>query len=253
MRPGDQPRLVVQRQRHPWRVRFLVGGVTALVLALGWGLYSLGKARAPGDWERIQVARERLEGERRRLIEENRRLEARNRDLNERLVVLERAADIDREATAELRQSLREMQERLSEYKKELAFYRGIVSPEEAKAGVRVQHFAVDSAADGGVYRFNLVLIQAARHDRRIDGRALLRFEGLRGGESLGLGWSDVALDSDSKLVFSFKYFQELSGTFRLPEDFEPTLVEVEIAPGGGGSEAFTDSYDWQQLIRARD
>lgn len=248
MRPGDQPRLVVQRQRHPWAIRLAVGAVAALVLGLGWGLYALGKSQAPGNWQRVEVARERLEGERKRLIEENRRLEAENRRLNERLVVLQRAADIDREATAELRQSLRDMQERLSEYKKELAFYRGILSPEEAKAGVRVQQFEVVTTGEPGVYRFNLVLIQAARHDRQVGGQAILRFEGLRGGESKSLSWSDVALDSTSKLVFSFKYFQELVGTFRLPDDFEPTLVEVEIEPGGSAG-AFTDSYDWRQLV----
>lgn len=252
MRPGDRPRLVVQRQRHPWVTRLGVAGGAALALALAWGIYALGRAQAPGDWERVQVARERLEGERRRLIEENRRLEAENRRLDERVVVLQRAADIDREATAELRQSLREMQERLSEYKKELAFYRGILSPEEAKAGVRVQQLEVDPTGGEDLYRFNLVLIQAARHDRRVEGRVQLRFEGLRGGESVSLGWPDVALDSASRLVFSFKYFQELAGTFRLPQDFDPTLVEIEIAPGGR-SEAFTDSYDWQKIVRAED
>lgn len=246
MSPDEQPRLIVQRRRHPWTVRLAVAGGAALALIFGWGLYTLGKTRAPEDWRRLEAAHERLVDERHRLIERNRRLD-------ERLVSLQREADVDREATAELRRSLRRMQEQLSEYKKELAFYRGIVSPEEARTGVRVQQFELAPTAEDRVYRFHLVLIQATRHDRRLDGRVRLRFEGLREGESLSLRWPEVALDSASKLVFSFKYFQELDGTFRLPRDFEPTLVEVEIAPKGGGSEAFTDSYDWRQLVAAKD
>lgn len=253
MTPGEPSRLIVQRRRHPWLMRLSAAGGAGLLVILAWGFYHLGQIRAPGDWQRAQVAQERLRDERRRLIDETHRLEKENRRLGERVVALERAADIDREATAELRESLRQMQERLSEYKKELAFYRGIVSPEEAKAGVRVQQFGIADTGETGLYRFNLVLIQAARHDRNIRGRVRLRIEGLRGGESAGLRWSDVALDSPSDLVFSFKYFQELSGTFRLPPAFEPTLVEVEIVPGNSGSEAFTDSYDWPQLVRAQE
>lgn len=253
MSQDEQPRLVVQRRRRPWTLPLAAAGGAVLVLALGWGLYALGQSHAPGDWKRVQTARERLGEERRRLVDENRRLEAEKRRLDERVALLEREAGVDREATADLRQSLREMQEQLSEYKKELAFYRGIVSPEEAKTGVRVQQFKVAATTEDRVYRFNLVLMQASRHDRRFRGRVHLRFEGLRDGESLSLGWPDVALDSASKLVFSFRYFQELDGTFRLPQDFQPTLVEVEIAPGGGDSEAFTDSYDWRQLVGAEE
>lgn len=251
MTPDGPPPLVVRHRRHPWLLPLSLAGGAVLVLLLGWGLYQLGKIRAPSELQRVQAAREELADERRRLLEEKRGLEQENRRLGERLAMLERAADIDREATARLRESLQEMQQRLSEYKKELAFYRGIVSPEEARAGVRVQQFAVAGTGEPDLYRFDLVLIQAARHDRRIRGRVRLRIEGVRDGTPATLHWADVALDSASSLVFSFKYFQELAGTFRLPPAFEPTLVEIEIVPGGRGSEAFTDSYDWPQLIRA--
>lgn len=253
MSPGDPPPLVVQRRRHPWLLPLSIAGGAILVVLLGWGMYSLGQARAPGELERVQAAREELQAERRRLLGEIRELKEENRRLGERLVALERAADVDRKSTAELRDSLREMQERVSEYKKELAFYRGIVSPEEARAGVRVQRFGVADTGEAGLYRMSLMLIQATRHDRRVRGRVRLRIEGLREGETASLQWADVALDSASALVFSFKYFQELAGTFRLPREFEPTLVEVEIVPRGRGSEAFTDSYEWPQLVRAEE
>lgn len=251
MTPGEPPRLVVQRRPHPWLVPLSAAGAVVLLVILAWGFYYLGKARAPGNLQQAQAIQERLRDERRSLVDERRALEQEKRRLGERIAALERAADIDREATAKLRESLREMQERLSEYKKELAFYRGIVSPEEARAGVRIQRFEVIDAGEAALYRFNLVLIQAARHDRRIRGRARLRIEGVREGGPATLQWSDVALDSSSDLVFSFKYFQELTGTFRVPREFEPTLVEVEIVPSGGGSGAFTGSYDWPQLIGA--
>lgn len=251
MTPDGPPPLVVQRRRHPWLVPLSVTGGAVLAVILGWGLYNMGKIRAPGNWEHVRMEQERLRDERRRLNREKRSLEEESRRLGERVVMLERAAEIDREATAKLRESLRQMQERVSEYKKELAFYRGIVSPEEARAGVRIQQFEVMDTGEAGLYRFNLVLIQATRHDRRIRGRARLRIEGLRESEPVTLRWADVALDSPSELVFSFKYFQELTGAFRLPEAFEPTLVEIEIVPGSGGSGTFTGSYDWPQLIRA--
>lgn len=245
------PRVVIQDEAHDKRRRLIITGAAALALACSWGLYLLGRAHAPGAQETYQITEQRLAGDRKRLVQENRRLKDENRELTARLVALERADDVDAAAESELRQALTDLQAKVEESNKELAFYRGILSPKEAKAGVRVQQLTLQETAKPRTYRFDLVLIQSARHDKRIDGRVQLRIDGLRDNEAISLSWADVALDPKTKIVFSFKYFQELTGTFRVPENFEPTLVEVEIVPRNRGDDAFVERYDWNKLTQA--
>lgn len=247
----SSPRVVIQDPSRLRRRRIAVAVAAAALLTLVWGAYILGRVQAPGDWQRYRTSQQRLDSERKRLLTENRKLKAENNRLSERVVMLERSADIDEQASTELRDSLSDMQTRMAHLKKELAFYRGILSPQKNKAGVQVEQFTLTKDARDRVYKFDLVLVQAARHDRDVRGSVQLRMDGLRDGEAISFTLSDIALDPDAKLVFSFKYFQELTGTLRIPQNFKPTLVELEVTPKSRGAESFVDSYDWGDLIQA--
>jgi len=245
------PQIVIQDEAHIKRRRLYIAGAAALALAFAWALYALGRAQAPGNYETYQIAQQRLETERKRLTQENRTLQVENRKLTERMVALERSSDIDTAAGSELRQALTDLQAQVADSKKELAFYRGILSPEEAKAGLRVQQFTLSKTKKARTYTFDLVLIQSARHDKRVKGEVKMRVDGLRNNEAISVTWKDIALDSKANIVFSFKYFQELTGTIRVPENFDPTLVEIEVVPRGRGEDSFVDRYDWNKLNNA--
>lgn len=241
-------RLIVETAAQMRRRRLVVGVISAVMLVAGWGLYMLGRMQSSDSAAQYQVVHQTSELDREQLRAENRRLEAENRRLSEQLTEYERSAEVDQTATAELQESLEQMQARVAELKKELAFYRGIVSPEDG-GGLRVQGLSVNSADEQGIYNLHLTLIQAMRYDSEISGRVHIQLHGVRDGESVTLTWPDLALDSASKLVFSFEYFQELGGAFRLPDNLEPTRIEVEVDPDAGGSEAITQTYRWQKLI----
>ena len=244
------PRVVIQDETHAKRRMWFIAVAAAVVLASAFGLYTLGRMHAPGDFSTYQVSQQRLDAERKRLTQENRRLKAENRALSERIVALNRGNDIDNAASDELRQALTDLQAQVEESKKELGFYRGILSPEGAKAGVRVQQLSLEKMRKPRTYNFDLILIQSARNEKRVQGKINVRIDGLRNDEIISLAWDDVALDSKQDIVFSFKYFQEITQAFRLPDNFEPTLVEIEI-DAGKRDDAFVDRYDWNKLIQA--
>lgn len=246
-------RLVVETAARARRRRLLMLALGAFVLLGGWGLYHMGRMNAPSEVVRqVEVAAKRGSADHDELVAENRRLKAENERLSERLTVIKRSAEVDEVADSELHNSLNDLQSRVAELKKELAFYRSIVSPDEAEAGLRVQAFRVDRSRQDEVYRFHLTLIQAMRHEGSVAGSVRMRLEGLRDGESVSLDWSEIALDPGAKLVFSFKYFQELGAAFRVPDNLEPTLVEVEVAPEANGKNAVTETFRWQEVIKAR-
>lgn len=242
------PRVVIQDERQEKRRRLWIAGAAAAAFAFAWALYALGRSQASDVYQTYQVSEQRADTDMKRLSQLNRQLREENRALNARIVTLQRSSDVDTAAGGELRQALAEMQAQVAESKKELAFYRGILSPEEAKAGVRVQQFTLGQTQKERTYTFDLILIQSARHDKSVKGDVKLRVDGLRNDEAISITWDKLVLDSKPNIVFSFKYFQELTGTFRIPENFEPTLVELEVVPRDRSKDSFVDRFDWDKL-----
>jgi hypothetical protein len=226
------------------------------VLLGGWGLYSYTRSHTVSDFERAQLERDRLREDNRDLSQKLRAALSENQQLKDQAAYLSRSQQIDDSACTTVKQSLSTMQAESAELREQLGFYRGIVSPNEAQAGVRVFEFKVyspkDKAGDKqlqpGTYKYDLVLIQSVRHDKRVDGDLAISFEGYRGGVKQTLKLADLATDSNKNLVFSFKYFEEFSGSFRFPDGFKPLRATVTLQ--GDGTPRIDDDYDWNKIMQ---
>jgi hypothetical protein len=242
-------RIVVAAHR-PWRRWALVGGA-ATALALGsWGLYSYSRATAVSDFAKARQEREQLRDENRDMSQKLRAALSENQQLKERVGYLSRSQQINDSACTSVKQSLDAVQQESADLREQLAFYRGIVSPNEAQAGVRVFEFKVYADHKTGGYRYDLVLIQSVRHDKRIDGEVTVRFDGVQGTAKRNVKLADAVTDGNKNLVFSFKYFQEFSGSFRLPDGFRPTRATVSVA--GDGVPEVDEDYDWAKIVQEK-
>lgn len=234
----------VIRVDRPW-LRWAAAGIGAIVVLIGsFTLYALGRSQSGNDWTHTL----RLEAEQRRLITEIRRLRAENSRLSERVVLLERAAEIDKRAAAVLNQSLRDGQTELAALKEQIAFYRGIVSPDESSAGVRVYELQLRPGSEPELYQYDLVLIQVMRHENTVSGNANLTFMGLQNGQPRSYSLAEVDVERGKSLLFSFRYFQQLSGSVRLPEGFVPSRVQVDVTRNGKSPVRFQQLYDWSKV-----
>ncbi len=240
-------RVVIQRHR-PYLRWIMVGSITCALLVAGWALYSYTRTTTVSDFERIRAEREAAIADRQRLAAQLRKTEREMRQLREQVVYLERSKDIDRAACETVRQSLSALQARVGELQEQVAFYRGIVSPEESRAGVRVYQFRVRPTAVERVFQYELILIQSVRHNRRVKGLVQLAVAGMHGDAPQRLPLSALSLDGSDTLVFSFKYFQEFSGEIRLPEGFRPVRVSLALDPDGKQPSIETE-YDWTQIV----
>lgn len=245
-----QPRIVVARQRPWWLKPALIGG-GGFALALGaWGLYLYTRASTVTDFERAQLEVEELREERRSLTRDLRVARDEIRRLEEQVAYIERSQQIDTEACNEVRESLTVLQAETSDLREQLAFYRGIVAPEQSRAGVRVHEFKLRPGSEPGRYSYELVLIQSVRHDKRVAGRIQLELVGTRGADEVRLPWKElVSGDSGANLVFSLKYFEEFAGEIAIPRNFEPVRVLVTLVPEGNGSPRVDESFDWGRLV----
>ncbi len=224
--------------------------VVVVVLLSAFTLYRLTRASVVSDFAAATSERDRLIDERRQLTRELRVAKTEAETLRDQVAYLSRSQEIDTGACQDVKQSLGQLQAESSDLREQLAFYRGIVSPQESQAGVRVYEFRVSAMKTSpNQYRYDLVLIQPVRSDKRVGGQVELSIEGLKSGKKRTLKLDDVASDGARNLLFSFKYFEEFSGQLKLPEDFRPLRVTVSLQPGGGQA-VIEDEYEWAKIVR---
>ena len=171
-----------------------------------------------------------------------------NTRLRERIALLETGEDIDREAYAQVETTLGDLQAQIQQQKEELAFYRGIVSPEDGKRGLKIQEFELTPAGADSEFRMRLVLVQAAAtRDRRISGVVSVSVEGARDGASVTYDVSELlgSTAEAPKFDFSFRYFQNFEHQLVLPNGFVPQRVNVEVSPKGRTADVIKQSFDW--------
>jgi hypothetical protein len=242
---------IVIAAHRPWRRWLLIGGTTAAVLAGGFGLYRYTRAHTVSDFEKANTERNQLRDDNRQLSQQLRAALAENQTLRDQVAYLGRSEQIDGSACSTVKESLTSLQAETADLRQQLTFYRGIVSPSESQAGVRVFEFKVYGAGakdKPGTYKYDLVLIQSVRHDKRIDGDVAVSFEGYDGSAKRSFKLGDLVTDGNKNLVFSFKYFEEFSGSFRFPEGFKPLRATVTLE--GDGTPRIDDDYDWGKIIQ---
>ncbi|HEX4871191.1 MAG TPA: DUF6776 family protein [Nevskiaceae bacterium] len=242
-----QHRIVIQRHRPGLRAA-LIGGGAFLLLVSGFALYHYTRSTTVSDFERTKSELETLREERRSLSRELRQARAEIDELRDQVAFAERSSEIDTQACATVQASLAAIESEAADLREQVAFYRGIVSPEQARAGVRVLELRVSPGEQPGWLRYDLVLIQSVRHDRRIAGSVDLRFEGTRAGKPETLRLSELQAADQPAARFDFKYFQEFGGEFRLPAGFAPGRVRVTLSPSGQGAPEVEDEFEWARI-----
>jgi predicted nuclease with TOPRIM domain len=240
-------KVVIKAYRPRLRYALIAAGSAAIAIS-AWALYSYTRATTVVDFEKAQTERDRLLDERRELTGKLRESNAEIEKLKDQVVYLQRSQEIDQQACATVKTSLASLQEEVADLHEQVAFYRGIVSPDASRAGVRVYEFKVYPTATANVFRYDLVLIQSVRHDRRIAGKVEIRLQGMSNGQTQVRRLSELILSGEPNLVFSFKYFEEFGGEFRLPEGFRPTRAVVAVLPDGGAVPKIEDEFEWSKI-----
>lgn len=239
VKPLLHPTMIV-RPHSPWRRRILLLLILALLAAALWASFEYGRYRAGYDKAAAKSAVADLQ-------HKLAAAEKSNREMRAHIALLEQSQHIDQQARARVKGNLSDLQSEILELREELAFYRGIVSPDDNTAGLKVQRFSVTRGAEPRVFHFHLVLIQAIKHDRKTSGTASLQIVGSREGKDQTLDLKDLRVNGDEDIAFAFRYFQDFDGDFRLPAGFTPSRVVVRADPSGRDN-VVEKSYDWAAL-----
>jgi hypothetical protein len=166
--------------------------------------------------------------------------------LKEQVAMVETHRDIDREAYKEVEESLVALQAEIQEQKDAVAFYRGIVSPEDGAAGLKVQDLQLSRGVAERVYNVRLVLVQSLQHDRKVSGNVNLSVDGEQNGVAATYAYPELLPDDASaEWPFSFRYFQDFERDIVLPDGFTPERIRIEVQSRTRSIDSIEKSFAW--------
>jgi len=217
-------------------MRILIG---AMVLVCAYLIYEFGRIQA--NYNIVDAGHERQA-----YMDRIGVLDAAIAALNEDVAQLETNRDIDRAAYKDVETSLVTLQAKIQEQTNEIAFYRGIVSPADGVAGLRVQDFRLTRADTERAYMVRLVLVQSLKHDRTVSGDVGLFVEGVQDGNDVSYPYSQLRGEAtDSSWAFKFRYFQDFDREIILPDGFTPENIKIEVRSKTRSISSIEESYSW--------
>jgi hypothetical protein len=167
----------------------------------------------------------------------------------QRVAVLERSEQVARAANLDLQQNLRDRQEEISGLRADLAFYSRLTGSGARREGLSVQGLHLATASNSRVYNFNVTLTQTLKGGQVVAGHARVSVNGVVNGKLTTVAWNELAPDQQAGgLPFSFKYFQQLSGSLMLPEGFTPNRIRID-AEAGGESGHTEREFAWSEAL----
>ena len=174
------------------------------------------------------------------------RLEAEVAHGKEQVVMLETEAEIEHAAYRDVEASLVDLQGKIQEQQDAIAFYRGIVSPADGTAGLRVQDLKLSRTERERAWRVRLVLIQAMKHDRKVTGNVVLTVLGREDGEERSYSYAELLPENGERnWAFSFRYFQDFDREVVLPDGFTPERVNVSVESRTRSIASIEESFAW--------
>lgn len=246
---------VVVRRRRPWFVpaaSALLFAACAVGVYAGWAWWhSPTRALFRDSASELEQLRE----ERRRLVRELRAVREELQEARGRNTFEARSCQIDAQACDAVRASVTGLEAEAADLREQLAFYRSIVDPAQARAGVRVLRLALQPGAQAQVWRYELALVQPMRRDRLATGSWDLKIEGLAGQQMQTLVLDALRVGPAVEPRFSFRTFQEIGGELKLPSGFLPSRVTVtlQVQDGKAAPGEVSESFDWARVAATQE
>ena len=213
--------------------------LTVMVVVFAYLVFEFGRIQA--NYNIVDAARERQEYED-RIADLQDNIMA----LKEDVALLETHRDIDREAYKDVEVSLVALQAKIQEQMDAIAFYRGIVSPIDGAAGMRVQDLRLTPGPSERAYNVRLVLVQSLQHDRKVTGDVSLSIDGELDGAAITFNYAQLLpAETAANWPFSFRYFQDFDREIVLPDGFRPEKITIEVRSKTRSISSIEESYSW--------
>lgn len=177
--------------------------------------------------------------------------ERERRVLREEVAYLKQSVIIEQEACFNVREALKGHEDELAELNEQLAFYRGIVSPEEDAAGMRIHKLELFDEGRGK-WQYRLTLMQPVRQATDAKGLIRITVEGLNGDIFRAYTMKELDPSEHFSGLYQFRNFLEMHGQFKLPTGFQPLRIVLKAIPERRGSKPVKRTWVWKDIVAAQ-
>jgi hypothetical protein len=183
--------------------------------------------------------------------ERNEILEVLNSDYQDKLVqkdteisVLRTENKVKQQAVEILQKDYKNSIDKQNELRTDISFYQKLLSPDTENKGLRVFENQLTQLTDGS-FKLTIVLVQKIERAREISGKISVELLGQINKEK-----SSVILNNTDTSSYKFKYFQNISLSFSLPEGFKAEQLVVKLKPSIKKAKSVTQISDWNTLTK---
>jgi len=241
---SQQEQLVIRHYKPGQRLRQWLFTLLLLV-AIGGGGYLGGVFDSMSSIQQLTLERDSLQNE---LVDGEREISR----LSQRVGVLKKGGEVDRKANEGIRQTVKELKAQISNLEEEVSFYKGIMAPSSKDKGLRISKITIQPADSPGQFKYSIMMTQVADNSSFIAGLAAVNFVGNQAGEKVILPLRDLDTKvSDLGVKFRFRYFQEVTGSLTLPQQFLPEQVQVVLQSTGSKAQRVEQSIEWPETGEA--
>ncbi|MBB1062156.1 DUF6776 family protein [Marilutibacter spongiae] len=153
-------------------------------------------------------------------------------ELRQRAAILEKSDQITRDANKQVQRTLAEREEEIAGLRADVAFYERLVGATSPRKGLNV-HSSQFVPEAGGTWRYEIVLTQNLNRGAVSTGQLKFQVEGVQDGKLAVIDWGRLHQKQEAAgQAYSFRYFQQLSGSIMLPVGFTPQRVRVRLNTG---------------------
>jgi hypothetical protein len=213
--------------------------VVLLVLVAGGGAYLYGFSAGVRESGDARIERDELKQAVLAMQEEN----AAQR---EQLLKIEQAGTVDQQALDSVQQTIVAQREKISQLEEDVLFYKQIMSPENDESGLVIGQVDLVATDAPRTVRYKMELKQQGNNEKVINGHANVNILGMRNYQEISIPLSELSatqLEEDFRL--QFRYFQNIEGELTLPENFEPTKVQIMAVAEGDNAKTVQKSFGW--------
>lgn len=275
--PATSKTLVLRVTR---RLKTLLFAAAVLMLALFWLSAYSGYLIGMGDAAKARAKNSELEAD--LLVSINS-----ERNARQRATRAEKTAEIDRLAAEKVRQALLAYRREVADLQTDLEFYRRLMAPDELDKGLGLYDFKLTFDSEAKQYRYTAMVTQAGEQNQVVRGQLSIYLlarpivdladdlagdlwgdapggdlpENDRANADAVLGESELqrisvadlpAFSGDNPAKLRFRFFQNVEGVFKLPDNLSPVSMVVEVKAAGKSPQQLVTTHQWHQLIGER-
>lgn len=208
-----------------WRWAMVVVA-SGLLIGAVWFAYRLSQSFG-------HVARPDLEATIEQMKEQLETLEADNARLRAEVTAGERQLQIEGAMRADITRQLKGLTEDAAKARDETVVLQALLAQGGKAPVVSISRFRVQREGDDNSYRYRLTLLHPATGGKEFQGQLRLVANVIQDGKPLALALPEAAGEALPPTALSFKLFQPVEGTFRVPGNATLRSLEVRVFENG--------------------